>query len=151
MMLFSFQKEKWIGSPRIWVYRDTVTNESKGDAIVAFENSHDAVAAVEYINNTQFLGFTLSVTMAETEDHQLLNLETVSFDSGPFQSALDFGGVSIMTRDHGREIAGELGGEGYGKVAGSCTALVGGRGQAGMDCKPWQQEGDWPCPNLRFV
>lgn len=156
-MLFSFQKDERIdGSPtKIWVYGDTVTDEAKGDAIVAFENSHDAVSVVECINNTQFLGYTLGLTMAETEDSQILNLETVSqLDSGPFQSALDFGADSITTRDHGGESAGDLGGEDYhGKGGGSFLASVGGggRGRGGSDSKPWQQEGDWPCPNARFV
>lgn len=39
----------------------------------------------------------------------------------------------------------------YGKVVGSSRAIGGGRGQGEIDPRPWQQEGDWPCPNSRFV
>lgn len=151
MMLFLFQKDKWIGFTEIWVYRDTVTNETKGDTIVAFENSHDAVSAVKCTKNTQFLGFMLSFTMTGTKDSDLLNLETVSLAPDPFQSALDFGADSIVTQDHGADSAGELGGEEYGKGTANYTFSVGGRGRGGLDSKPWQQEGDWPCPNLRSV
>lgn len=86
--------------------------------------------------------------MAGIKDAETHNLETGALDSGPFQAAVDSGAQSFPTHVHGREIAGELGGEDHGKCAGFVIASVEGRGRGGLDCKAWQQEGDWPCPNL---
>ncbi|KAF4351113.1 hypothetical protein F8388_013218 [Cannabis sativa] len=49
----NFVKDKQIGRPKIWFYRDKVTNEPKGDATVTYEDPHAAIAAVEWFNKME--------------------------------------------------------------------------------------------------
>ena len=50
---------------KIWLYRDRDTGLPKGDATVSYMDPHAAEAAVNWFNNTQFMGRTLSVSLAE--------------------------------------------------------------------------------------
>ncbi|GKD73176.1 transcription initiation factor TFIID subunit 15, partial [Tanacetum coccineum] len=52
----SSQKDKRTGRPKIWIYRDKVTNEPKGDATVTYQDPYAAQAAVEWFNNKEFHG-----------------------------------------------------------------------------------------------
>lgn len=90
--------------------------------------------------------------MALAKDSQLLNLETVpTLISAPVQSVIELGADSNPTQDYGGDNAGDLGGGDYVEGFGSLPVVVSGRGRVGIDPKPWQQEGDWSCPNPRFV
>lgn len=122
------QKDKRTGRPKIWLYRDKETDEPKGDATVTYEDPHAAVAAVEWFNNKDFHGNTIGVYIAESKnkDDQTYNpvVEPGVADNvvGPEETEGDANGVS------GR-----------------------GRGLIDASGKPWQQEGDWLCPNTRSV
>ncbi|GJU24311.1 nucleic acid-binding, OB-fold protein, partial [Tanacetum coccineum] len=59
------KKDKRIGRPKIWIYRDKVTNKPKGDVTVTFEDPYAAQAAVEWFNNKEFHGTMIEVLMAE--------------------------------------------------------------------------------------
>lgn len=126
--IHALQKDKRTGRPKIWLYRDKETNEPKGDATVTYEDPHAAVAAVEWFNNKDFHGNTIGVYIAESKnkDDQAYNsvVDPVVADNvgGLEETATDVNGVS------GR-----------------------GRGQNDSSSKPWQQEGDWLCPNTRSV
>ncbi|KAL5544823.1 hypothetical protein UlMin_008607 [Ulmus minor] len=50
------KKDKRTGRPKIWLYRDKVTNEPKRDASATYEDPHAAFAAVEWFNNKDFHG-----------------------------------------------------------------------------------------------
>ena len=50
---------------KIWLYRDRDTGLPKGDATVSYMDPHAAEAAVNWFNSTQFMGRTLSVSLAE--------------------------------------------------------------------------------------
>lgn len=122
------QKDKRTGRPKIWLYRDKETNEPKGDATVTYEDPHAALAAVEWFNNKDFHGNIIGVYIAESKnkDDQAYNpvADPVVADNVdvPEETAKDVDGVG------GR-----------------------GRGQNDASGKPWQQEGDWMCPNTRSV
>ncbi|XP_011094224.1 transcription initiation factor TFIID subunit 15 [Sesamum indicum] len=112
------KKDKRTGRPKIWLYRDKVTNEPKGDATVTYEDPHAALAAVEWFNNNDFHGSKIGVFMAETKSKDEAGNNVVSDLNGLEEGASDVDG-----------------GGGRGR----------GRGDAGG--KPWQQEGDWLCTN----
>ncbi|GMY17958.1 transcription initiation factor TFIID subunit 15 [Fagus crenata] len=118
------KKDKRTGRPKIWLYRDKVTNEPKGDATVTYEDPHAALAAVEWFNNKDFHGNTIGVLIAESK-----NKDEHTYNSGADPSdAGDFGGLEENTMDMN-------GGGGRG------------RGRGDSSGKAWQQEGDWTCPN----
>uniref|UniRef100_A0A5B7A261 Putative transcription initiation factor TFIID subunit 15 n=1 Tax=Davidia involucrata TaxID=16924 RepID=A0A5B7A261_DAVIN len=121
------KKDKRTGRPKIWLYRDKVTNEPKGDAMVTYEDPHAALAAVEWFNNKDFHGATIGVFIAESkskEDHL--------YDSGDHVEdpslGGDFGGLDESAVD----------------VNGSGGS---GRGRGDASGKAWQQDGDWLCLN----
>ncbi|XP_052186775.1 transcription initiation factor TFIID subunit 15 isoform X2 [Diospyros lotus] len=121
------KKDKRTGRPKIWLYRDKITNEPKGDATVTYEDPHAALAAVEWFHNKDFHGSNIGVFIAESkskDDH--------SYNSGGHVGdpslVSDFGGLE--------ESAMDMNGSG-GR----------GRGRGDASGKAWQQEGDWLCPN----
>ncbi|KAL0917034.1 hypothetical protein M5K25_012074 [Dendrobium thyrsiflorum] len=115
------KKDKRSGRPKIWLYRDKVTNEPKGDATVTYEDPHAALAAVEWFNNKDFHGSTIEVYIAESKAKE---------------SGEQFNLVADLN------ISGDLGGQD--EINGS-----GGRDRVQVDAlgKSWQQDGDWLCPN----
>ncbi|PPS08419.1 hypothetical protein GOBAR_AA12227 [Gossypium barbadense] len=115
------KKDKRTGRPKIWLYRDKVTNEPKGDATVTYEDPHAALAAVEWFNDKNFHGSTIGVFMAESKSsNAVVDVPTAAADDGGFED------------DAAKDMDGG-----------------GGRGRGRVDAsgKTWQQEGDWLCPN----
>ncbi|GAB2285032.1 TATA-binding protein-associated factor 2N [Dionaea muscipula] len=112
------KKDKRTGRPKIWLYRDKATNEPKGDATVTYEDSHAALAAVEWFNNKDFHGQNVGVFIAESKSKDHAD-PSIASDFGSMESAKDLNGSS--GRGRGREDA-------SGRAA-------------------FQQEGDWLCPN----
>ncbi|KAK9115606.1 hypothetical protein Sjap_014553 [Stephania japonica] len=112
------KKDKRSGKPKIWLYRDKVTNEPKGDATVTYEDPHAALAAVEWFNNKDFHGSIIGVFIAESKSKDDNLADPVV--------AGDFG-----RQGDDRDVDG--GGRGSGRGDGSGKA--------------WQQDGDWLCPN----
>ncbi|KAG8376825.1 hypothetical protein BUALT_Bualt09G0104100 [Buddleja alternifolia] len=117
------QKDKRSGRPKIWIYHDKVTNEPKGDATVTYEDPPAALAAVEWFNNKDFQGATIGVFMAESKNKDEPESHTAD---------------QVITSDLNELEEGVMDGNG-----------AGGRGRGRGDAvgKPWQQEGDWSCPN----
>ncbi|KAK9106366.1 hypothetical protein Syun_022377 [Stephania yunnanensis] len=112
------KKDKRSGKPKIWLYRDKVTNEPKGDATVTYEDPHAASAAVEWFNNKDFHGSIIGVFIAESKSKDDNLADPVV--AGDFGRQGDDRDVDGGGRGSGR-------GEGPGKA--------------------WQQDGDWSCPN----
>ncbi|XP_057456618.1 transcription initiation factor TFIID subunit 15 [Lotus japonicus] len=121
------KKDKRTGRPKIWLYRDKETHEPKGDATVTYEDPHAASAAVEWFNNKDFHGNTIGVFIAESKNKDDQVADPVVAVAVPV--AVDVVGELEETD---RDING-----GSGR----------GRGQHDASGKPWQQEGDWMCPN----
>lgn len=127
MFNYTLQKDKRTGRPQIWLYRDKVTNEPKGDATVTYEDPHAALAAVEWFNKKDFHGAIIDVFIAESKSK-----EDQSYTVGDPSLGNDFGGLE----EDGTELNGGIGR---------------GRGRGDASGKTWQQEGDWMCPNTRSV
>ncbi|KAG0574112.1 hypothetical protein KC19_VG235300 [Ceratodon purpureus] len=88
--------------------------------------------------------------MAVAKDPQMLNLETIpTVILAPVQSVMEIGADSNVIQHYGGDGYGELAKGELVKTVGSLPAIVSGRGRGGIDPRPWQQEGDWPCPNSR--
>ncbi|KAL3581798.1 hypothetical protein D5086_016130 [Populus alba] len=115
------KKDKRTGRPKIWLYRDKMTNEPKGDATVTYEDPHAALAAVEWFNNKDFHGNIIGVFIAQSKSKD----DTVR---NSVDDPNDFGGFEENAKDLN---------EGGGR----------GRGQDDASGKAWQQDGDWLCPN----
>lgn len=117
------KKDKRTGRPKIWLYRDKVTNEPKGDATVTYEDPYAAQAAVEWFNNKDFHGTIIEVLMAESKNsyNPVVQVDEPSMVS-------DVGGLEESAMDMD-----ESGGRG--------------RGRGDAPAKAWQQDGDWMCPN----
>ncbi|KAF6160782.1 hypothetical protein GIB67_035983 [Kingdonia uniflora] len=133
------KKDKRTGQPKIWFYRDKVTNEPKGDATVTYEDPHAALAAVEWFNNKDFHGNTIGVFIAESK-----NKEDHSYNLGSYNVGDQITQVrdpSVPDDSGEQEVSGAINGGGGGRG--------GGRGDASG--KAWQQDGDWMCPNTRSV
>lgn len=121
LLLHIIQKDKRTGRPKIWLYRDKMTNEPKGDATVTYDDPHAAKAAVEWFNNKDFHGNTIGVFIAESKS------------SGAEPSV---GGDYVGQEENPQDVNGADGR---------------GRGRGDASGKTWQQEGDWMCPNTRSV
>lgn len=129
------KKDKRTGRPKIWLYRDKVTNEPKGDATVTYEDPHAALAAVEWFNDKDFHGSTIGVFIAESKS----------------KDSVDNSGIAHQTNHVGHlSVTGEFGGQ---EEDATDLNESGGRGKGRGDTsgKAWQQEGDWLCPNTRSV
>ncbi|KAK8965865.1 hypothetical protein KSP40_PGU011871 [Platanthera guangdongensis] len=115
------KKDKRSGRPKIWLYRDKVTNEPKGDGTITYEDPHAALAAVEWFNNKDFHGSTIEVYLAESKAKESVD---------------QFNIVADPTISVDLEVQDEINGSG-------------GRGRGQIDAlgKSWQQDGDWLCPN----
>ncbi|CEO95164.1 RNA recognition motif containing protein [Plasmodiophora brassicae] len=61
--------DKKTGDYKIVIYSDKATNEPKGDGTVTFEDPSAASAAVSWFNNTEFMGKTLKVELAEEKTY----------------------------------------------------------------------------------
>ncbi|KAJ8765363.1 hypothetical protein K2173_012060 [Erythroxylum novogranatense] len=118
------KKDKRTGRPKIWLYRDKVTNEPKGDATVTYEDPHAAQAAVEWFNNKEFHGSVIGVFIAQSKSKDDQTYNSVSGLNGNGDS----GGLDEDAKD----------------VNGGAGS---GRGRVEASGKKWQQEGDWLCPN----
>ncbi|XP_020242318.1 transcription initiation factor TFIID subunit 15-like [Asparagus officinalis] len=119
------KKDKRTGQPKIWLYKDKVTNEPKGDATVTYEDPHAALAAVEWFHNKDFHGSIIEVYIAESKNK----------DSGDLSYSQQV--------NH----AADLSIEGLGGLDDTNGGGGRGRGRGDTSGKPWKQDGDWLCPN----
>ncbi|CAA6671808.1 unnamed protein product [Spirodela intermedia] len=63
--------------PKIWMYKDKITNEPKGDATVTYEDPHAASAAVEWFHNKEFHGNIIEVGIAESKGKESFDLPSI--------------------------------------------------------------------------
>ncbi|XP_071693137.1 transcription initiation factor TFIID subunit 15-like isoform X2 [Rutidosis leptorrhynchoides] len=123
----SKKKDKRTCRPKIWLYRDKVTNEPKGDATVTYEDPYAAQAAVEWFNNKDFHGTIIEVFMAESKSQH--NLVAPSLVEPNLVNDIGLHESVLNVSDGGAR------GRGRGDASGNVSS------------KAWQQDGDWMCPN----
>ncbi|KAF3338259.1 transcription initiation factor TFIID subunit 15-like isoform X1 [Carex littledalei] len=124
------KKDKRTGRPKIWLYKDKVTDEPKGDATVTYEDPHAAMAAVDWFNNKEFHGSVIGVQIAETKNKDTGFSDVVALAPAPPINIIETDFVATADPD-----------DAVGGAAGQ------GRGRGDAQGKPWQQDGDWQCPN----
>ena len=143
------QKDWTSGVPLIRLHRDKASQELNGDATLAFEDPHVAAAAVNLYNNTEFNGNIINVLPIEGVRSLNIVATSVTIGYSSMQGVPDHGTNSNFSGDTCSSHSGEYGGNLEG--AGGLVDLEAGRRNGRLDGKRWQQEGDWPCPNTRYV
>ena len=143
------QKDKTSGAPLIWLHRDKITQDLNGDATIAFEDLHTVAAAVKWYNNSEFIGNIISVSPVEGVQSPNCVATSVTIGYPTMQGVPEHGMNSTFSGEtcgsHGGDYGVNLDGDG------GPVDLEGSRRRGHVDGKPWQQEGDWPCPNSRYV
>ncbi|KAL8100525.1 hypothetical protein AgCh_032688 [Apium graveolens] len=116
------KKDKRTGRSKIWLYRDKVTNEPKGDATVTYEDPYAASAAVEWFNKKEFHGATIGVLMAESKKDDNSYSAVIPAEE-PMLSG-DFGG-------QGESVNAGNGGAGRGRWRGDVQQRLGNKMETG--------------------
>ncbi|KAF0299086.1 Transcription initiation factor TFIID subunit 15 [Amphibalanus amphitrite] len=57
--------DKRTGQPRIWMYKDKMTGQNKGECTVTYEDIEAARSAIGWFSGKEFRGNTIKVSMAE--------------------------------------------------------------------------------------
>ncbi|CAI5467432.1 unnamed protein product [Closterium sp. Yama58-4] len=128
------KRDKRTGRAKVWLYRDKESMALKGDATVTYDDPFAAAAAVEWFNNKEFHGRTIAVSLAQTKHGGA---------GGGGGGGNGFGHSGDVS---GRGEEGGGGGEMRGAGGGDGGAVA-----AAAQGKPWQQQGDWMCPNATYV
>ncbi|KAI9000145.1 hypothetical protein DFJ74DRAFT_697849 [Hyaloraphidium curvatum] len=61
--------DKKTGLKKVWIYRDA-SGDAKGDATVTYDDPETAPSAVEWFSGKEFLGGTLTVSLAEKKEKE---------------------------------------------------------------------------------
>lgn len=66
-ILFTFlqQKDKKTGKPKVWLYRNKETGDSKGEATITYDDSNAAKSAISWFDSKNFNGSTIHVSLAQ--------------------------------------------------------------------------------------
>lgn len=54
--------------PKIWLYRNKETGESKGEATITYDDSNAAQSAISWFDNKSFDGATIHVSLAQRQN-----------------------------------------------------------------------------------
>lgn len=66
--MFNKQKDKKTGKPKIWLYRNKETGESKGEATITYDDSNAAKSAISWFDNKNFNGASIHVSLAQRQN-----------------------------------------------------------------------------------
>lgn len=70
IILFRFiQKDKKTMKPKIWLYRNKETGESKGEATVTYDDANAAKSAIDWFDGRDFNGATVRVSLAQRQNN----------------------------------------------------------------------------------
>lgn len=51
--------------PKIWLYRNKETGESKGEATITYDDANAAKSAISWFDNKEFSGAVIHVSLAQ--------------------------------------------------------------------------------------
>lgn len=54
--------------PKIWLYRNKETGESKGEATITYDDSNAAQSAISWFDSKSFNGATINVSLAQRQN-----------------------------------------------------------------------------------
>lgn len=149
--IIKIDKKKRPNEKKIYVYTDKATGKPKGDATVTYDDPEAAKAAINWFNNTEFMGSKIKVEIAQRK----VATEVLA-RRGRMNSGFGRGGGRGGGRGRGRdrdEDDGGYGGGGYGDAGGDAYGggynygAEGGGGGGGRGGPPQAREGDWACPD----
>lgn len=133
------QKDKRTSKPKIWLYKDKETGQSKGEATVTYDDSNAAASAIQWFNNKTFNGAVIRVSLAQRQNN---------WQKGGFRG--NKGGSRDGGRDGPRDGGSRDGGRDGGKSrfdsprdGGDRRGGGGGGGAGGGGGRG--REGDWTC------
>lgn len=63
------QKDKKTMKPKIWLYRNKETGESKGEATITYDDSNAAKSAISWFHNKDFNGVVIHVSLAQRQNN----------------------------------------------------------------------------------
>lgn len=55
--------------PKIWLYRNKETGESKGEATVTYDDANAAQSAISWFHGREFNGATIRVSLAQRQNN----------------------------------------------------------------------------------
>lgn len=55
--------------PKIWLYRNKETGESKGEATITYDDANAAQSAISWFDNKNFNGATIKVSLAQRQNN----------------------------------------------------------------------------------
>ncbi|CAF4533821.1 unnamed protein product, partial [Didymodactylos carnosus] len=56
--------DKKTGGPKIWIYKDKVTGDGKGEATITYDDEEAALAAINWYNDKEVLANIVKITLA---------------------------------------------------------------------------------------
>ncbi|XP_037028405.1 RNA-binding protein cabeza isoform X8 [Bradysia coprophila] len=134
------KKDKKTMKPKIWLYRNKETGDSKGEATVTYDDANAAKSAIEWFDGREFNGETVRVSLAQRQNNWK-------------QGGGGGGGGGGFGRGGGGGFGGNRGGgdRGGGRFdrggnddGGRSRGSQGGGGRGGGGNIP-QRDGDWTC------
>ncbi|XP_031625976.1 RNA-binding protein cabeza isoform X3 [Contarinia nasturtii] len=63
------KKDKKTMKPKIWLYRNKETGESKGEATITYDDSNAAKSAISWFDNKDFNGANIHVSLAQRQNN----------------------------------------------------------------------------------
>ena len=54
--------------PKIWLYRNKETGESKGEATITYDDANAAKSAISWFDNKEFSGAVIHVSLAQRQN-----------------------------------------------------------------------------------
>lgn len=55
--------------PKVWLYRNKETGESKGEATITYDDSNAAKSAISWFDNKNFNGAVIKVSLAQRQNN----------------------------------------------------------------------------------
>lgn len=68
-MYFCLQKDKKTMKPKIWLYKNKESGESKGEATVTYDDSDAAKSAISWFDGQTFNGAKIRVSLAQRQNN----------------------------------------------------------------------------------
>ncbi|KAK2703705.1 RNA-binding protein cabeza-like isoform X3 [Artemia franciscana] len=124
---------------KIWMFKDKVTGDNKGEATITYEDENAASAAINWFHNQDFQGSKLHVSLATRKPNQWDTMSRGGPRGGGGRGGGDRGGP--RGGGYGGGMRGGPGGRGGDR------GDRGGRGGGGPPQGGAPRAGDWVCPN----
>lgn len=83
--------------PKVWLYRNKETGDSKGEATITYDDANAAKSAISWFDNKEFSGNTIHVSLAQRQN----TWQKGGGGGGGFRNSRGGGGGPGGSRDGG--------------------------------------------------